>query len=142
MTEDEKARQREHTFPPDRLLPPDVLARYTLGHDVHDEAEVADYVNGQCRGDETVQYMEQVKTEYVSGERFDVWDVHTDKQRWWVLTNLINFYPQTHFPSLDFTLSFHIGLMHRLQSRQEQERGSREPDLLMRRTDDAMKLLT
>jgi hypothetical protein len=49
----------------------------------------------------------------------------TDKGRWWVITNLTNLYSQTHFPSLDYTLSFHIGLMTRLRSR---DSDSREPD--------------
>ena len=144
MTEDEKTPEGEHTFPPDQPLPPDALGRYTLGHDVHDEAEIADYVNGQCRGDETVQYVERIKTEYVTGQRFDAWDVHTDKQRWWVLTNLTNLYPQANFPSLDYTLSFHIGLMHRIQSRQEQERGGSEPDPfdeVYRRRDEVADLI-
>jgi hypothetical protein len=109
MTAGEKTQEGTHTFPPDQPLPPDALATYTLGHDVHEEAEIADYVNGQCRGDETVQYVERIKAEYVSGQRFDAWDVHTDKQRRWVLTNLTNLYPQAQFPSLDYTLSFHIG---------------------------------
>jgi len=144
MTEDEKTPDCEHTFPPDQPLPSIALGTYTLGHDVHDEAEIADYVNGQCRGEETVQYVERIKTEYVSGERFDAWDVHTDKQRWWVLTNMTNLYPQAHFPSLDYTLSFHIGLMHRILSRQERERGRREPDPfdeVYRRRDEVADLI-
>lgn len=143
-TEDEKTPpDGEHTFPPDQPLSPDVLGRYTLGHDPHEEAEIADYVNGQCRGDETVQYVERIKIEYVTGERYDAWDVHTDKQRWWVLTNLTNLHPQAQFPSLDYTLSFHIGLMHRLQARQERER-SREPDPfeeVYRRRDEVADLI-
>ncbi|HEX7776459.1 MAG TPA: hypothetical protein VF449_08015 [Parvibaculum sp.] len=123
-TEDEGTPDGEHTFPPDRPIPADALGRYTLGHDLHEEAEIADYVNGQCRGDETVRYVERIKTEYVSGVRYDAWDVHTDKQRWWVLTNLTNLYAQSQFPSLDYTLSFHIGLMHRIQEGEGRERDS------------------
>lgn len=104
-----------------------MLGKYTLGHDVHEEMEIANYVNLECE-DETVQHVERIKTEYVTGQRFGAWDVHTDKQRWWVLTNMTNLYPQSEFPSFDFTLSFHIGLMQRLQSRQESERGGHEPD--------------
>ena len=142
MTQDEKKPGSEHTFPPDTPLPPDALERYTLNHDIHDEAEIADYVNGQCRGDETVRYVERVKTEYVTGQRFDAWDVHTDKQRWWVLTNLTNLYPQAHFPSLDYTLSFHIGLMHRLRSRQDREDSEPDPfDEVYRRRDEVGDLI-
>jgi hypothetical protein len=51
--------------------------------------------------------------------------VTTDKDRWWVITNLTNLYSQRHFPSLDYTLSFHVGLMMRLRSRPE---GARSDD--------------
>lgn len=51
------------------------------------------------------------------GERYEVWDVTTDKDRWWVVTNFTNLYSQKHFSSLDYTLSFHIGLMMRMRSR-------------------------
>jgi hypothetical protein len=144
MTKDKETPEGEHTFPPDQPLPPEVLGKYTLGHDLHEEAEIADYVNGQCRGEETVQYVERIKTEYVTGQRYDAWDVHTDKQRWWVLTNLTNLYSQVHFPSLDYTLSFHIGLMHRMLARQENDGGGREPDPfeeVYRRRDEVADLI-
>jgi hypothetical protein len=48
------------------------------------------------------------------GRDHAVWDVHTDKSRWWVITNPTNLYSQTLMPSLDYTLSFHIGLMARV----------------------------
>jgi hypothetical protein len=51
------------------------------------------------------------------GDTYEIWDVTTDKDRWWVITNLTNLYSQRHFPSLDYTLSFHVGLMMRLKSR-------------------------
>jgi hypothetical protein len=54
-------------------------------------------------------------------------DVTTDKNRWWVITNLTNLYLQKYFPSLDYTISFHVGLMMRLRSRPEGADSS-EPD--------------
>lgn len=80
--DDKKKPEGEHTLPPEQPLPLEAFGRYTLNHDLHEEAEIIDYVNGQCRGDETVQYVERIKTEYVTGQRYDAWDVHTDKQRW------------------------------------------------------------
>jgi hypothetical protein len=62
---------------------------------------------------------EKIKEEIVAGENYVIWDVTTDKDRWWVITNLTNLYSQRHFPSLDYTLSFHVGLMMRLRSRPE-----------------------
>lgn len=61
--------------------------------------------------------MERIKKEVVLGDTYEIWDVTTDKDRWWVITNLTNLYSQKHFPTLDYTISFHIGLMMRLRSR-------------------------
>lgn len=77
----------------------------------------------ECRGAETVQHVELVKTEIVAGEKYELWDVITDKDRWWVITNLTNLYSQKSFPSLDYTLSFHVGLMMRLRSRPASAQG-------------------
>ena len=35
---------------------------------------------------------EKVKQEVVLGEMYEIWDVITDKNRWWVITNLTNLY--------------------------------------------------
>ena len=66
-----------------------------------------------------------MKEEVVIGDLYEIWDVVTDKNRWWVVTNPTNLYSQKHFPSLDYTLSFHIGLMMRVRSRPE---GARSDD--------------
>ena len=66
-----------------------------------------------------MQHVEKVKEEAIVGEIYEIWDVVTDKNRWWVITNMTNLYLQQHFPSLDFTLSCHVGLMMRLRSRPE-----------------------
>ncbi len=84
--------------------------------------------------------LRMVKTEYVMGTAYEIWDVTTDKDRWWVITNLTNLYSQQHFPSLDYTLSFHIGLMMRLRSRDGG--GSDDPDPfdeVMRRQEQALE---
>ena len=77
---------------------------------------IKDYVEWQCRGEEKVLHAEKVASERVLGREHDVWDVHTDKERWWVITSATNLYSQTLMPSLDYTLSFHIGLMARMAS--------------------------
>jgi hypothetical protein len=43
--------------------------------------------------------------------------VRTEQGRWWVITPPTNLYSQELFPSLDYTISFHIGLMARVMSR-------------------------
>ncbi|MEE9905129.1 MAG: hypothetical protein K4305_06875 [Chlorobium sp.] len=97
-------------------VPPGELDRYAVERDPHSEMEIARYVEIEAQ-DETVQHLERIKREIVLGEAHDIWDVITDKARWWVITNSTNLYSQKHFPSLDYTLSFHIGLMARLKSR-------------------------
>jgi len=97
-------------------IPKDELPQYRVERDFHLEQDIANYVISQAPV-EIVQNVEKVKQEIVLGETYEIWDVITDKNRWWVITNLTNLYSQKHFPSLDYTLSFHIGLMMRLRSR-------------------------
>jgi hypothetical protein len=133
---------RDCTFPPDHPLPADQLGRCSPERDYHAEKDIADYVLSQAR-DETVQNVERVKTEYVMGAPYKIWDVTTDKDRWWVLTNPTNLYAQRHFPSLDYTLSFHVGLMMRVASRSGRS-GEPEPtpfDEVFRRQGQASNLL-
>ena len=92
------------------------MHRYMSERDPHAEREIAHYVELQA-SDETVQHAEKVKVEYVAGDPYEIWDVVTDKNRWWVITNPTNLYPQKDVPNFDYVLSFHIGLMMRLQSR-------------------------
>ena len=103
-----------HTHP----VPPGELDRYSVEPDPHSERDISSYVEGQAP-DESIQHVEKIKHEIVLGDVYEVWDVTTDKDRWWVITNLTNLYSQTHFPSLDYTLSFHIGLMMRLRNRSD-----------------------
>ena len=100
----------------DHPVPPEELRHYCVSRDPAAEQDIANYVHGQAR-DETVQHVEWIKSEYVLGETYHIWDVTTDLNRWWVITNLTNLYSQKNFPSLDYTFSFHVGLMMRLQSR-------------------------
>jgi len=130
------------TLPPDHPLPADQLGRYSPARDYYAEKDIADYVTSQAR-DETIQNVERVKTEYVMGTPYEIWDVSTDKDRWWVMTNPTNLYSQRHFPSLDYTLSFHVGLMMRVASRSHRA-GEPEPtpfDEVFRRQNQASDLL-
>lgn len=98
----------------------EVLQEYTLDQDRHAAADIQSYVEGQAP-DEIVLHVEFVKEEFAVRDKYEVWDVTTDKSRWWVLTNLTNLYSQEHFPSMDYLLSFHIGLMARLSERSRSE---------------------
>lgn len=105
----------------DCVLPPPsppahALSRYAVNQDPDSEQDIARYVEIEAR-DETVQHVERIKSEFVLGDEYIVWDVTTDKDRWWVITNLTNLYSQRYFPSLDYALSLHVGLMMRMRSR-------------------------
>jgi hypothetical protein len=80
--------------------------------------EISGYVEWQARG-EKVQHAEKIKTEHLLGRDYECWDVHTQRERYWVITSPTNLYSQKLFPSLDYTLSFHVGVMLRVEARQK-----------------------
>lgn len=43
-----------------------------------------------------------------------MWDVHTNANRWWVITAPLNLYAQDQFPNMDLALTFHVGLCLRV----------------------------
>lgn len=77
---------------------------------------IVDYMAMSAAG-ERVESLEKLKSERVLGRRIDAWDVHTDHDRWWVLTAPINLYLQRQFPSLEVAISFHAGLAARMMER-------------------------
>ncbi|RUV06458.1 hypothetical protein EOA60_23730 [Mesorhizobium sp. M1A.F.Ca.IN.020.06.1.1] len=107
-----KKMEDECVIPPQ--LPLAELERFLFRHSGEEARRIADYLEWQAHGEEIVQHAEKVTSERVFGRDYDVWDVHTDKERWWVITNPTNLYSQRLMPSMDYTLSFHIGLMARV----------------------------
>jgi hypothetical protein len=124
MAADERDVTNSECVVPQHAVPPEELSRYSPKRDPHSEADIAQYVEIEARG-QSVKHVEKVKEEVVLGEVYEIWDVTTDKDRWWVITNMTNLYSQRHFPSLDYTISFHIGLMNRISSR---PKGARSED--------------
>lgn len=110
-----RRRADEHVIPP--AMPPEALGQFVLKRSPHEERAVREFVELEARG-EKVTHLEKVKTERILGRKLDAWDVRTDKDRYWVITNPTNLYSQALFPSLDYTISFHIGLMERVWARQ------------------------
>jgi hypothetical protein len=98
----------------------EALADVVLKTGGEDSDNVRSYVEWQAP-DETVKHLEKVASESVFGQQIAVWDVQTDKNRWWVITNPTNLYSQQLFPSMDYTLSFHIGLMTRMMQSEMSE---------------------
>ena len=125
----EQDRKRECTIPPE--LPKAELHKLLFRQSEEEARRIKDYVEWQAHGEEEVLHTEKVASERVFGREYDVWDVHTDKERWWVITNPTNLYSQRLMPSLDYTLSFHIGLMARVQARREPEGSEAEQEFLV-----------
>lgn len=116
---DRNAVEGECTIPED--MPIEVMSRYALAPQNEYEADdIRRYVEGQT-GDEVV-HLEKVKTEPLLGNQLSAWDVWCKKDRYWVITKpMQNLYQQQHFKSLDYTISFHIGLMQRIVERQSRD---------------------
>jgi len=82
----------------------------------HFKQSVREYLEGQMHG-VTIEHMERVASERVFDVQHDVWDVHADNGRWWVISEPLNYYPHSDFKSMDVALSFHIGLGRRVFAR-------------------------
>ena len=118
----------------DCIIPPAIpkpeLHRLMFRHSELEAQQIKDYMARQA-SDEKVLHVEKVASERIFGREHAVWDVHTDKERWWVVTEPTNLYSQTLMPSLDYTLSFHIGLMARVAARREPEGSEAEQEFLL-----------
>jgi hypothetical protein len=112
-------------------LPAAELDKLLFRQSPQEAQEVTGYVEWQCRGEEVVQHAEKIAGERIMGTQYDVWDVHTDKQRWWVITSPTNLYSQALMPSLDYTLSFHVGLMTRVAAKRTPPVPEAEEHLLL-----------
>jgi hypothetical protein len=94
-------------------MPAEALGDYVLKAEGDEAERIRSYVEWQAP-DETVKHLEKVASESIFGQQMDAWDVRTNKNRWWVITNPTNLYSQRLFPSLDYTLSFHVGVTTRM----------------------------
>ena len=106
-----KINKYDCVIPP--ALPAEVLGEFVLNSGSQEAERVRSYVEWQAP-DEAVIHLEKVTIESIFGQPMDGWDVQTDKNRWWVITNPTNLYSQKLFPSLDYTFSFHFGLHARM----------------------------
>jgi hypothetical protein len=103
----------------DCTIPPPInvtlLPDFVFGQPKHEERRVREYMTLQAR-DESVIRLERVGSEWLLGRKMGFWDVQTDKRKWWVITNPTNLYAQDLFPSLDYTVSFHVGVTTRMMA--------------------------
>ena len=74
---------------------------------------IVDYLASQAP-DETVEFLQKLHVEQVHGVAHAIWDAHTDKGRWWVISPPTNLYSQAQFPNMDLALTFHVGLCIRV----------------------------
>ena len=74
---------------------------------------VIGYMKSQAP-DLIVEFCQKIYAENVLDHRHEVWDIHTNKDRWWVITNPTNLYSQEQFPNMDLALTFHVGLCLRI----------------------------
>ncbi|MEI6085005.1 MAG: hypothetical protein WCS70_11975 [Verrucomicrobiota bacterium] len=124
-----KPRVKGDCLIPDRA-PVEALRQSVLGASPLEEKEIIEYFEGQSQRDKAkVQHLELVKTETVWGRTHKVWDVHATDGRWWVITEPTNLYAQALFPSLDYTLSFHIGIMAQVMAREARQASVKNAEL-------------
>lgn len=116
MARKSKKLKSECTIPP--AIPDAELPNLLFKRDHRAEMRIREYVEWQAP-DEKVTHAEKVTTEYVFGRKLEGWDVRTDQGRWWVITSPTNLYSQELFPSLDYTISFHVGVTARMMSEPE-----------------------
>lgn len=92
-----------------------VLRKAVRNQPEHEERAIREYVEWQSPK-EKVAHLEKVTTEHLLDRKLDAWDVRTNRRRYWVITNPTNLYSQKLFPSLDYTLSFHVGVTMRMMA--------------------------
>ncbi len=80
----------------------------------HEERQVRDYVNSQSPKDDQVTLVQKVGTRRILSRVHELYDVHCEQSRWWVISDPMNLYSQEHFPELEVALTFHLGLALRL----------------------------
>lgn len=75
-----------------------------------EERRIRDYVNTQSPADDEAGLVQKVGSRRILGRARDIYDVHCEESRWWVITDPTNLYSQDDFPEMEQALIFHIGL--------------------------------
>jgi hypothetical protein len=74
-----------------------------------EERHVRDYVTSQ-EPDDLVTLVQKVGSRRILTRVHEMYDVHCERSRWWVITDPTNLYSQTDFPEVEQALIFHLGL--------------------------------
>jgi len=96
---------------------------------IEERESIKSYVESQSP-QEQVTYVEKVLSERMFDRKMDAYDVHTDGERYWVITEPTNLYSQRLFPSLDYTLSFHVGVTARMMAARKSTATDEQEDRL------------
>src|SRR5680860_354531 len=76
----------------------------------HEARYIRDYVNTQSPGDDPAGLVQKVGSRRIMGRVHEMYDVHCEQSRWWVITDPTNLYSQDDFPEVEQALIFHLGL--------------------------------
>lgn len=87
-----------------------------------EERRVREYVQSQLRDDDDpVTLVQKVGSRRVAGRSHAMYDVRSRKNRWWVISDLMNFYSQDDFHSLEMAFTYHLGFCMVLAERARTE---------------------
>ncbi|EYT59721.1 hypothetical protein [Microbacterium sp. UCD-TDU] len=75
-----------------------------------EERRIRDYVNSQSHDDDRAGLVQKVGARRILGRPREIYDVHCEHTRWWVITDPTNLYSQDDFPDFEQALIFHLGL--------------------------------
>lgn len=89
-----------------------------------EEANVRDYVNNESPADDQVTLVQKVGSRRVLERMHEIYDVHCQKSRWWVISNPTNLYSQDDFPLMEIAFTYHLGLSAIFADRSRAERGT------------------
>lgn len=98
-------------------MPLSVANGFAFGRNEAEAEEIRSFVFHRTDG-EAVTHLEKLATEAIHDRQIEGWNVWTNKEKYWVVTNPTNLYAQRLFPSLDYTITFHIGLATRIGARE------------------------
>lgn len=110
-------------------VPVALVDQVVLNRPEHQADEIREYILHATNG-EVVVHLERLVTEHVFDRQIEGWDVWTDTERYWVVTNPTNLYSQTLFPSLDYTITFHVGLTVRMTGIEARRASTEQRDRL------------
>ena len=89
----------------------------------YERESIRQYVELEA-SDEHVTHLEPVATRDMLNEHYEIWDVWTDQNRWWVISPMTNLYLQADFQSMDMAFVYHLGIVQTLMARRERPQES------------------